>query len=262
MKETLLERGGEIGKPLLPVCCWQVRLLAQNSPCVFSVVWYTSLLPKSFWTFIMILGQSHAFWNTREAAVNIVAWCRRQMEAFSALLAFCAGISPVPVNSPHKGQWRGALMSALICAWLKGWVNNREAGDLRRHQDQYDVIVMEAAVNSVGKWVHESTHSYDINTNAKDYINEGISPLRWHHNERYGVSNHRRLDCLLYRLLRRRSKKTAKLRITGLCWGNPLVTGGFPSQRFGNADNVSIWWCYHIILNMLLVRFALRGSTA
>ena len=46
------------------------------------------------------------------------------------------------VNSPHKGQWRGALVFSLICVWINGWVNNREAGDRRRHQAHYDVIVM------------------------------------------------------------------------------------------------------------------------
>ena len=35
---------------------------------------------------------------------------------------------------PHKGQWRRALMFSLICAWIHGWVNNRGAGDLRRHR--------------------------------------------------------------------------------------------------------------------------------
>ena len=69
-------------------------------------------------------------------------WWRHQMETFSALLALCAGNSPVPVNSPHKGQWRGALMFSLICAWIHDWVNNREAGDLRRRRGHYDVIVM------------------------------------------------------------------------------------------------------------------------
>ena len=64
------------------------------------------------------------------------------METFSALLALCAGNSPVPVNSPHKGQWRGALMLSLICAWINDWVNNREAGDLRPHRGHYDVNVM------------------------------------------------------------------------------------------------------------------------
>ena len=42
----------------------------------------------------------------------------------------------------HKGQWRGALMFSLICAWINGYVNNREAGDLRRHRAHYDVTVM------------------------------------------------------------------------------------------------------------------------
>ena len=66
--------------------------------------------------------------------------------------------------------------------------------------------------------------------------------LRRRHNEREGVSNRRRLDCLLNRLFRRRSKKSSKLRVTGLCEGNPQVTGGFPSPRASNAENVSIWW--------------------
>ena len=48
----------------------------------------------------------------------------------------------VPVNSPHKGQWRGALMFTFICPRINDWVNNREAGDLRRHLDHYDVSVM------------------------------------------------------------------------------------------------------------------------
>ena len=72
----------------------------------------------------------------------IVSWWRHQMETFSALLALCAGNSPVPVNSPHKGQWRGALMFSLIYAWINDWVNNREAGDLRRQGGHYGVIVM------------------------------------------------------------------------------------------------------------------------
>ena len=52
-------------------------------------------------------------------------------------------------------------------------------------------------------------------------------------------------DCLLNRLFRRRSKKTSKLRVTGLCAGNPPVTGEFPSQMASYAENVSIWWRHH-----------------
>ena len=55
---------------------------------------------------------------------------------------FVRGIHRSPVNSPHKGQWRGAFMFSLICAWINDWVNNREAGDLRRNRIRYDVIVM------------------------------------------------------------------------------------------------------------------------
>ena len=55
---------------------------------------------------------------------------------------FVRGIHRSPVNFPHKGQWRGALIFSLICAWLNDWVNNREAGDLKRHRAHYDVIVM------------------------------------------------------------------------------------------------------------------------
>ena len=73
------------------------------------------------------------------------------------------------------------------------------------------------------------------------------SPLRWRHNGCNGVSNHQPHDCLLNRLFRRRSKKTSKLRVTGLCAGNSPETGEFPAQRASNAENVSIWWRHHAL---------------
>ena len=69
-------------------------------------------------------------------------WWRHQMETFSAILAICAGNSPVPVNSPHKGQWHGTLMFSLIYTRINGWVNTSEAGDLIRHRAHYDVTLM------------------------------------------------------------------------------------------------------------------------
>ena len=60
------------------------------------------------------------------------------------------------------------------------------------------------------------------------------------------ISNHRRLECLLNRLFRRRSKKTPKRRVTGFCEETSSVTGEFPSQRASNAENVSIWWLHHV----------------
>ena len=70
----------------------------------------------------------------------MVSWWRHQMETFSTLLALCAGNSPV--NSEFPGQWHRALMFSLICAWINGWVNYDEAGDLRCHRTHYEVIAM------------------------------------------------------------------------------------------------------------------------
>ena len=70
----------------------------------------------------------------------------------SALLTFVRGIHRWLVNSPHKDQWRGALMFYLICAWINGWVNNREAGDLRHHCAHYDVTVMSICICKISPW--------------------------------------------------------------------------------------------------------------
>ena len=65
-----------------------------------------------------------------------------KLKHFPRYWPFVRGIHRWPVNSPHKCQWRGALMFSLICAWIKVWVNNRGTGDLRRHRAHYDVTVM------------------------------------------------------------------------------------------------------------------------
>ena len=82
--------------------------------------------------------------------------------------------------------------------------------------------------------------------------------LEWLYNEHNGVSNHRLYDCLFNSLLRLSSKKTSKTCVTGLCNGNPPVTGGFPSQRACNAENVSIWWRHQVMLHTLHIH--LMGS--
>ena len=73
-----------------------------------------------------------------------------------------------------------------------------------------------------------------------------IFTLHWRHHDHGGVSNHQPHGCLLNRLFRCRSKKTAKLRVTGLCVGNSPVTGEFPAQMASYAENVSIWWRHHV----------------
>ena len=105
------------------------------------------------------------------------------METFSALLALCAGNSPVPVNSPHKGQWRGALMLSLIYAWINDWVNSREAGDLRRQRGHYDVSVM--VVSSVSS---HCLKQWRFNGNIFDdyasWIFNSLAPWRFEQNFR------------------------------------------------------------------------------
>ena len=69
--------------------------------------------------------------------------------------------------------------------------------------------------------------------------------LHRRHNERDGVSNHQPHECVPNRLLMRRSKKTSKPRVIGLCEGNSLVIGQFPAQRASKEKNASIWWRHH-----------------
>ena len=68
---------------------------------------------------------------------NVIKW-----KHFRRHWSFARGIHRSPRNSPHKGQWRGALMFSLICVWINGSVNIHEAGDLRCYRAHYDVTVM------------------------------------------------------------------------------------------------------------------------
>ena len=67
---------------------------------------------------------------------HVIKW-----KLFPRYRPFVRGIHRSPVNSPQEGQWHRVLMFSLVCAGINGWVNNGEAGDLRRHRAHYDVIV-------------------------------------------------------------------------------------------------------------------------
>ena len=69
--------------------------------------------------------------------------------------------------------------------------------------------------------------------------------LQCRHTGHNSVSNHQPHDCFLNRSFRHRSKKTSKLRVTGLCAGNSPEAGEFPAHMASNAENVSIWWRHH-----------------
>ena len=70
--------------------------------------------------------------------------------------------------------------------------------------------------------------------------------LQWGHNGHDSVSKHQPHDCFLNPLFRCRTKKTSKLRFTGLCVGNSPVTSEFPAQMASDTENVSIWWRHHV----------------
>ena len=86
---------------------------------------------------------------------------------------FVRGIHLSPVNSPHKGQWRGALMFSLPWVWISGWVNNREAGDLRRHRAHYDVTVMQQKNNYLDK-KHVAVLGCSLSIHCQEFNNIDI----------------------------------------------------------------------------------------
>ena len=83
----------------------------------------------SYWWILYIVTAHNIF----VFPSNNCTWWRHQMENFPRYWLFVREIHRSPMNSPHKGQWRGALMLSLIWAWINVWVNNRKAGDLGRH---------------------------------------------------------------------------------------------------------------------------------
>ena len=145
-------------------------------------------------------------------------------------LAFVQGIHRWPVNSPHKWPVKRKMfpfddvimIDVIQTSFAK---NGRLPGVL-----PYDLVSLLVLAISLWKdsgpwWRHDT--------------------LQWRHNGRDGDSTHQSHESLLNRLFRRKSQKTSKLHVTGLCAGNSPVTGEFPAQMASNAENVSIWWRHH-----------------
>ena len=111
---------------------------------------------------------------------------------------------------PHTKASEAELWCfSLICAWIICWVNNREAGDLRRHRDHYDVTVMLRPSSFFTLTIYFKRSCVSVLSPSFTW-RTGIT-FQWRHNERDGVSNHRRLNCFLNRLFSRRSKLISNL---------------------------------------------------
>ena len=101
--------------------------------------WLASL---KYILYVSVVNSHWIHWNI----LHLITWTH-----FPRRWPLVRGINRSPVTSLHKGQWRGALMFPLICAWINGWANNREAGGLRRYRTNFDVIVMILSI-SIHLW--------------------------------------------------------------------------------------------------------------
>ena len=131
---------------------------------------------------------------------------------------------------------------------------------------QHGLTLIPAWISHIGEYA--STHQYpncrrrslEIDKMTKADGRRRLLPstsccesLQWRHNGCDSVSNHQPYDCFLNLLLRRRSKKISKLRVTGLCAGNSPGTVEFSAQMASNAENVSIWWRHHVTFSSDLI---------
>ena len=103
--------------------------------CESTTPWWGKLIPGKLWKAYASLCSWSGVGCHHDNVVN-------KWKHFRRYWPFVRVIHRSLVNSPHKGQWRGALIFSLICTWTNGYVNNRDAGELRRHRAHYDVIVM------------------------------------------------------------------------------------------------------------------------
>ena len=118
-------------------CCeiWSIWHISHKTVVMMALLSGTYMAP----------GQLQPSWWHRVVST----WWRHQMKTFSALLALCAGNSPVIGEFPTQWPVTRSFAVSLNCAWINSWVNNRSADDLSRHHAPYDVIVMYRECSSV-----------------------------------------------------------------------------------------------------------------
>ena len=151
------------------------------------------------------------------------------METFSALLAFVRGIHRSPVNSPHKVQWRGALMFSLICPWTNGWVNHRCAsvlrtpsGSLWRHCN----VLVTSSLTTMYEFQNVSPNPICPCCDIWKYDN-----IKTNHYQILGYTGHLSWKYSSVKFNHWHKESRIQLNHTVL-----LVSCGFPTQRFGDAE--------------------------
>ena len=201
----------------LDTCFWHQGLITmttrQTSVSVEStllwddvLIWKGNKTPKSLWCLSSKVWGSDTFANT-----------------------FFAGLVPY--------YW--LFIMKLKCTWMSLWHEPRSL----TADHNFQLSITSATTRGVRvEGINNRVACLHSKCLIKDF--GGHFVLQWRHNERDGVSNHQPPDCSLNFLFRRRSKKTSKLCVTGLCAGNSPVTGEFSAQRASNAENIFIW-CHH-----------------
>ena len=195
-------------------------------------MWFANeLLWLLSWTFSNVIVFRWLTQDTnhgKTALVQVMAWCH---QATSHLLSWrkFRSMSPYGVKRPHRVNVIYNPQNLTKLSWLSQYTTTKiYKANTRMH---LETCITSLASTLPGTALCSCT-------------------LQWRHNERDGVSNLQPHDCLLNRLFGRRSKKTSKLRVTGLCARNSPVTGKFPAQRASNAENVSIWRRHHVAISI------------
>ena len=120
------------------ISAYPCKICVHNRMIVRFGKWDTQILVKVKEIWLQLISHlKNCFQTTQTFHDDVIEW-----KYFPRNWPFMRGIYRSPMNSRHEGQWRIALMFSLICAWINGWVNYREASDLRRNGAHYDVIFM------------------------------------------------------------------------------------------------------------------------
>ena len=107
--------------------------------------------------------------NVTATVIPCLMMTSSQWQHFPPYWPFVREIHRSPVNSPHKGPWRGALMFSLICVWINGWINNGEDGDLKRYRAYYDVTVMSHMIYPEYEGKHQRADSPKVPGSGTKY---------------------------------------------------------------------------------------------
>ena len=170
---------------LVRICVGNTIYVAPMDMCVYSRNLKVHLLELNYYIMIHtslkllstgLIGTNltfyWCFWATTSDKpsyhYDVIKW-----KHFPRYCSFVRGIHRSTVNSPHKGQGCGALMFSLICAWINGWVNNGEAGDLRHQSARYDTTVMGDTVS----WRHISSLNFKVLSASRYLLIKPAKPL-------------------------------------------------------------------------------------